>query len=497
MIIKTNKDEFLDYLADAANVKGDGSVLYVPENKAELIALVKELYKSKTPFTLSAKRTGLTGGSVPLGGVIISTEKFNNIVDINTAEKWITVESGVLINKIQEALYEKGYFYAPDPTEENSTIGGNISTNASGPKSFEYGSTRNHVSELEVILPDGEVAHLVRGQNFAKVYRLELPLKSGEIKIIELPAYDMPNVKNTAGYFVKKDMDAIDLFIGAEGTLGIITEARLSINPLAYHTFSAVLFFPSEERGLNFISLATERSYDTRQIKDSLGINSRALEFFDNNSLRFMANDYPQIPASSGCAVWLEQELSAEAEDTILSKWYSLFLEFNLEIENIWVATNYTEEKKLASFRHSLPSKVNEYIARNNFRKVGTDVAVESKHFKKFYFEIKDLTTKSGLNYVTYGHFGNSHIHLNMLPRNEAEFTAAKLNYDTICKAALKYGGTVSAEHGIGKLKTHLLLEMYGMENIKKMATLKKSFDPLLLLNPGNMITPEIFESLD
>ncbi|MHC1738268.1 MAG: FAD-binding oxidoreductase [Ignavibacteriaceae bacterium] len=496
MITKTNKDEFLDYLSDAANIKGEGIALYIPENKAELATLVKEFYRSNTPFTISAMRTSLTGAAVPHGEVIISTEELNRIIEINADEKSITVEAGVLINQIQESLYEKGFFYAPDPTEINSTIGGNIATNASGAKSFKYGATRNHVTELEVILPDGEPIKLIRGKNFAKEYHLELCLKSGEKRNINLPAYDMPHVKNTAGFYVKRGMDAIDLFIGTEGTLGIITEAKVGIIPIPYHVFSAVLFFPKEELGLNFISLAAERSRNSKEQSDPLGINARALEFFDRNALLFAAEDYPNIPPASGCAVWLEQELSAEAEDTVLSGWYSLFMEFNLDIDKIWVATNYMEEKKIASFRHLLPLKVNEYIARNNFRKIGTDVAVERQHFKKFYFEIKDLTIKSNLNFVIYGHFGDSHIHLNMLPRNENEFLVAKSNYDIICKTALKYGGTVSAEHGIGKVKTHLLREMYGEKNIKKMAALKKSIDPLLLLNPGNIIPTEIFESL-
>ena len=112
MISKTNKDEFLDYLSDAANIKGDGTALYIPENKAELATLVRELYLSNTPFTLSAKRTSLTGAAIPSGGVIVSTEKLNGIIEINKDKKTITVEAGVLINEIQESLYANGFFYA-------------------------------------------------------------------------------------------------------------------------------------------------------------------------------------------------------------------------------------------------------------------------------------------------------------------------------------------------------------------------------------------------
>lgn len=496
MIIKTNKDEFLDYLHDAANIRGDSEQLYIPETGTELSQLIRKLYADKTAFTISAKRTGLVGSAVPQGSVLISTEKLNRIKKIDIAEKTISVEAGVLVADIQTALFAEGFFYAPDPTEENSSIGGNIATNASGAKSFKYGATRNHVLELEIILPDGEELHLKRGMCVAAGYKLRLTTSSGQNRNVILPEYPLPYVKNTAGYYVKKNMDAIDLFIGSEGTLGVITAAKLKIIPIAYHNFSAVLFFPKEEDGLEFIKKAVEKTAVSRENNDPRGINPRAIEYFDSNALKYASGDYPNIPSGSGCAVWIEQELSAEDEDILLSEWYSLFLKFKVDVDKIWVATDRTEEKKIAAFRHSLPARVNEYIAKNNFRKIGTDVAVETKDFRKFYFEIKEMTRQTGLDFVTYGHFGDSHIHLNMLPKNEREFEVARANYDAICRLAIKYNGTVSAEHGIGKTKRHLLLGMFGLPNLKKMALLKMSFDPHLLLNPGNIIPPEIFESL-
>ncbi|MCW8813883.1 MAG: FAD-binding oxidoreductase, partial [Chlorobium sp.] len=131
--------------------------------------------------------------------------------------------------------------------------------------------------------------------------------------------------------------------------------------------------------------------------------------------------------------------------------------------------------------------KVNEYVTRNNFRKLGTDVAVPDKSFSKFYFTLQSWAKQSKIDFVTYGHFGNSHIHLNFLPKNDSEFNKSKNLYNKICEEAVRLGGTISAEHGVGKNKTALLKEMYGEKVIKEMFAIKKTLDPNLILGYGNI----------
>jgi D-lactate dehydrogenase (cytochrome) len=136
MIIKSNQDEIQDYLVDASNTKGYCDAVYLPENEEEIIRIFKEANTNKTPVTISGKRTGLTGGSVPLGGLVVSTEKLNKIIEINKDERFAIVQPGVLLSEFQQIVSEAGLFYPPDPTETNCFLGGTVATNASGAQTF-------------------------------------------------------------------------------------------------------------------------------------------------------------------------------------------------------------------------------------------------------------------------------------------------------------------------------------------------------------------------
>ena len=486
MIIKTEQDEIQNYLTDASNTKGFCEAVYIPENVEELKKLVKDLNNSEREITISGNRTGLTGASMPQGGVVISTEKFNRIIEINTEEQFVIVESGVLLSELQDSVNTKGLFYPPDPTERNCFIGGNVATNASGARTFKYGPTRDYVEELDIVLTDGDSVHLVRGKNIAKDFSFTLTTDSGKKINLNIPQIKMPETKNASGYFCKKDMDAIDLFIGSEGTLGIITMVKLKLIPQPVNELSCVLFFESEEKGLNFLIKAREESYKSRKEKNTDGIDATVLELYDENSLKFLENDFPNIPAKAKAAIWFEQECDNN-EDRMLELWINLFAEFGGNEEEAWFASTQKDKESLVEFRHAISENTNEYITRHNVRKLGTDVAVPDDKLIEFYNSAKKLVEKSKLQYLNYGHFGNSHMHLNMLPKNEEEFVKGKKLYQAICELAIKMGGTFSAEHGVGKNKTEYLVKMYGEENVNKMRLIKKSLDPNYILGVGNI----------
>ncbi|MDP3684901.1 MAG: FAD-linked oxidase C-terminal domain-containing protein, partial [Ignavibacteria bacterium] len=380
-----------------------------------------------------------------------------------------------------------GFFYPPDPTETNCFIGGTIATNASGAKTFKYGATRNFVLELEIILADGDKLLLKRGEVIAEKNVLSLQTENENILSLQLPNYKMPKVKNASGYFVNETMDAIDLFIGSEGTLGVITKAKLKILPFPIDVLSCVAFFPEEVAGLAFIEEARTLSYSSRTANSLESIDARALEFFDSHTLEFLRKDYPQVDEKAACAVWFEQELTAQNEDTAAELWLELIMKHSGDVDKAWIGVDDKDKALLHEFRHAISSKVNEYISKNNLKKLGTDVAVPDEHFSNYYFYCKSLVEKESLDYVAYGHFGNSHLHLNMLPKNEEEFQKGKMIYKTICQKAIELGGTVSAEHGIGKNKREYLLMMYGVEAIQEMIKLKQVFDPNMILGSGNL----------
>ncbi len=493
MIIKTNPDEFENFLVDASNFKGKCDAVYFPENVNEIVSIIKEANKNKTKVTVAGNRTGLTGACIPQNGIVIATDKLNKILEINSKELYASVEPAVLLSDFQKELKHQNLFYPPDPTETNCYIGGTVATNASGAKTFKYGPTRDYVIGLQIVLPDGELIDLERGKQKALGYNLILTTQSGKNISLQIPDYNFPAVKNASGYFVKKDMDAIDLFIGSEGTLGIITKIKLKLLPQPENTISCVLFFEDETTALNFLEEARNTSYQHKKNNINDYINAMALEFFDERALRFLAKDFSAIPENAQAAIWFEQESTTDTFDTILESWNTLMQNHKVNEETAWFAFSDADKEKIKDFRHAISWKVNEYVARNNFRKLGTDVAVPDKVFRGFYFTLQNWAKQSNIDFVSYGHFGNSHIHLNFLPKNDAEFNEGKKLYKQICEEAVRLGGTISAEHGIGKAKRDYLLMMYGEANIRKMAALKKALDPNLILGIGNIFDEKFF----
>jgi len=239
---------------------------------------------------------------------------------------------------------------------------------------------------------------------------------------------------------------------------------------------------------LQFLTEARYESFQSRKLNLEDTIDATALELFDNNSLNFLRNDFSNIPADAKAAIWFEQQCNND-EDGLLEKWINLFLKYDGNENEAWFAMTDKDKEQIINFRHTISVNVNEYMTKNNFRKLGTDAAVPDDKFIDFYYSIKSEVEKEKLDYVIYGHAGNSHLHLNMLPKTEEEFEKGKLLYKSICNNAIKLGGTFSAEHGVGKNKREYLVEMYGADNVNKMRLLKKILDPNYILGVGNIFT--------
>jgi len=487
MITKTEQNEIQDYLKDASNTKGYCDAVLYAENKDEIVSVLKQSNAEKIKVTVCGNRTGLSGGSVPIGGNVLSTEKMNKILEINEEKKFAIVEPAVLLSDFLKELKPKKLYYPPDPTELNCFLGGTVATNASGSKTFKYGPTRDFVLGIEMVLPTGELLVLERGQNFSQKFNLSIVTASGKNIELRLPSLKSLPTKNTAGYFCNENMDAIDLFIGSEGTLGVFTKLKLKLLTAPQKVLSAVIFFDSEDNGLNFIEDSRDESYNSRKKKFPVSIDALALEYFDKFALDFLRDDFPNIPEKAKSAVWFEQELNEDLTDPITDLWISLIEKHNGDLSHSWIAMNEKDKLQFVEFRHRISVKVNEFISVHNFRKLGTDFAVPDKELKHFYFQLKNDVSKAGLAYVIYGHFGNSHIHLNMLPKNPEEFELAKKLYNEMCVSAIKSGGTFAAEHGVGKNKKALLYEMYDGKVIDEMFRIKQTLDPNLILCSGNI----------
>ncbi|HXH69088.1 MAG TPA: FAD-binding oxidoreductase [Pyrinomonadaceae bacterium] len=501
MQVKTQTEDLQNYLTDASNLQGGFSEkLFIPEIREEIADILREANNKNISVAVSGARTGTVGGAIPFGGYVISLEKFNKIKKINAEEKYAIVESGVILNDLQKTVDAKNLFYPPDPTEWSCQIGGSVATNASGARSFKYGATRNYIKRLEIVLPNGDFLSLKRGEVFANDGFIELTTENGNQIKAKLPTYEQPNVrKNVSGYFSAENLDAIDIFIGSEGTLGIITEIELKVLDKPESFLSGIVFFKDEKDLLNFVREVKQVSFQTREtqsfspeiqnskFKIQNQIDATLLEYFDANSLKFISKKFPETPANMAGAIFFEQETNSANEDKLFEQWNALLETHNAETEKSWFTTNEQDNAKMREFRHALPVSVNERIVKYKQRKVGTDMAVPDDKFVSFLNFYKQKLKESELDYVIFGHIGDNHLHANILPKDETEAQKAKHLYGRFIAQAIMLGGTISAEHGIGKLKSKYLHAMYGERFLNEMAELKIAFDPNGILGRGNM----------
>jgi FAD/FMN-containing dehydrogenase len=432
-------------IEDASGFRGEAERVIAPTSDAELLEIIAAASRDRIPITLGGARTGLTGGCVSQGGWAVSLEKFRRM-EVCTGRA--IVGAGVSLDTLQMEAARSGQFYAPDPTERTATIGGTIATNASGSRSFRYGSTRRHILGLRVALMDGRVLDLRRGDKV-------------DFDVAELP---LPHTtKNTAGYALAPGMDWIDLFTGSEGTLGIVTEAELQLLPAPADVLAGIVFMISDSAALDVVDA-------WRRIP-----GLRMIEYFDANSLDLLRPHYPEIPARAAAALLIEQE------DGDIDFWA------DHAPEDSWFAASDQDRERFRRFRHALPELVNETMRRRGFMKLGSDFAVPlSRNHEMLAYYHAELM-QHALEYVIFGHIGDAHVHVNILPRSPADYEAGQHLMLDFAKHAVSLGGTVSAEHGLGKRKAHLLALQYAPHQIESMLDVKRRLDPQWLLNRGNL----------
>lgn len=503
MLTKSISDEIQSFLSDSSNLEGGHAArVLFPASTEEAAEILRLASRERAPVTVSGAGTGIVGGRVPFGGVVLATDRLNQIKEVRREGSGgrAVAEAGVMLSEFQRSVEAEGLLYPPDPTERSCYLGGSVATNASGARTFKYGPTRNYISRLKVALTTGDLLDIRRGQVSADATgRLIIPLPAGRKIEARLPSYRMPQTrKHASGYFVADGMDVVDLFIGSEGTLGVITEVEAILLQIPENVLSGVAFFETEEHLLSFVSEARSASLSTREGKrDAAGMDARALEYFDYESLRFLRSKYSQVPEKArGGAVFFEQETTSANEDGLLSAWLQLLERHCALVDDSWFAVEEKDRARLREFRHQLPVLVNEWLARHGQRKVSTDMAVPDAEFRAMLGFYKETLEESRLQYVIFGHIGDNHVHVNIMPRDDSEAQAAREIYLRFVKRAVRAGGTISAEHGIGKLKRDYLRLLYSDEHLREMAALKRAFDPAGILGRGNIFSEEYLKVL-
>jgi FAD/FMN-containing dehydrogenase len=422
-------------ITDASLYPGQADQILTPRDEPELLEHLSRARQQQIPVTFMGALTGVTGAAVPQNGWAISLARLNHLqIEPGRA----IVGPGVLLRDLQSAAARSNQFYAPDPTENTASLGGNIAANASGSRSFRFGATRDHVEALRVALITGEILEIRRGQPIT----------------FDVPSIGLPRTtKHSAGYRLAPGMDLIDLFIGAEGTLGVVTQAELRLLPPPGELISGVVFFKSDEAALDAVD----------QWRQAPGL--RMLEYLDAPSLKMM-----DVPHAAALIIELEGDTDLDMSGA-------------LEADS-WFAISASDRERFRVFRHTLPERVNDRIRRSGFMKLSTDYAVPIDKGREMLSIYRQRLVEP---YVIFGHIGDAHLHINTFSDSQSRFDSNKALMTELARAAVELGGTVGAEHGLGKRKAHLLEIQYSPAEMQAMREVKRRFDPQWLLGRGTL----------
>jgi FAD/FMN-containing dehydrogenase len=294
--------------------------------------------------------------------------------------------------------------------------------------------------------------------------------RRGEPVDFPIPELRRPaTTKQTAGYFLSPGMDWVDLFIGSEGTLGIVLTAGLRLLPAPAVLLSGVVFFPDDSRALDLVETCQPGTL-------------RMLEYLDRPSLDLLRPRYSEIPRRAAAALVIEEERGSEDE------WLVRLESHGALVEASWFATGPTDRERFRRFRHALPEAVNDTVRQRGLQKIGSDFAVpRHRNREMLMFYRSRLEREFPGQYVIFGHIGDAHLHANILPSGEAEAARARNLMLDFAREAVRLGGTVSAEHGLGKRKKSLLGLQYSPEELSAMREVKRRLDPLWLLGRGTL----------
>ncbi len=440
----TEEEKLFSYSHDETeDLSFPPEVVVQPSNVNQVAAIIKYCNEKSISITPCGARTGLSGGSLPVfGGIALSIERLNSIVEIDERNLQATVEPGVINQVFREAVEKKGLFYPPDPASKGSCfLGGNIAENAGGPKALKYGVTKDYVLNLEVVLPTGDI--IWTGANV---------------------------LKNSTGY------NLTQLMIGSEGTLGIITKIIFKLIPLPSRDLTMLVPFNSAEKACQSVSAVF-----------NYGIIPSALEFIERDAIDWTLkySDY-KIDIQKDVQAHLLIEVDGDNLDLLYSdceKIADIMQKF--ECGEILLADNERQKEQLWQIRRG----ISEAVKANSIYKE-EDTVVPRAELPNLLNGVKQIGNKYGFKSVCYGHAGDGNLHVNIIKANMSDNawnTKLKLGIREIFELTKNLGGTISGEHGIGFVQKEYMDIVLSKKNIELQKGIKKLFDPNNILNPGKI----------
>jgi D-lactate dehydrogenase len=439
--VQSAPHQLVAYSYDNSRLQAMPDTVVIPHNREEIIQLVKWCGVNKIPLISRGHGTGTTGATVPVnGGVVLSMEKMNRILEISPQNRFMVVEPGVTNQQVQDAAAEHGFFWPPDPTSAAvCTIGGNLACNASGPRGVKYGSPRENVLGLEAVNGRGE------------------PFKTG--------CY---TTKGVVGY------DLTRLLIGSEGTLAVITQATLKLQPLPQTRQTLRVLYNSIQSAAKAVSRIMAQP-----------VIPYSLEFMDDKAIQ-MISDYSQLnlPDTARALLLIEVDGTystiADSVEAIIDSAQTegcidvFRANSTEEIEQLWK----TRKSLSPALRKVAPKKINE------------DIVVPVSEIPLFLQKVAEIEVQHGVTIVNFGHAGNGNLHVNLLvdPDDSTQMKAAHLALAAIFKLTLELRGTLSGEHGIGRVKREYVSQEIDAVAMRMMHDIKHVLDPYHILNPGKSL---------
>lgn len=454
MEISRDPDIRFAHARDASGLELIPEMVSRPASVEEVAEVVRDMAGVGESVTPAGSQTSMTGSSITDTGALLSLLNMSRILDVDPDRRIARVEPGVRIGELNRSLEPYRLLFAPDPTSENdATIGGSIACNASGARTLHYGPTRDHVVGVRVVHADGRVESYTR----------------------EHPE------KNCVGYAMVQD--PVDWFVGSEGTLGIVVEAELSLVDLPKATVGLAIPFPTLDQALDFVVSA-------RKARDR---SARCLELFDTEALSIASVASGRLWADDARAlIYLEDDAGDDDNiDGLLTYWLELAENAHALANDIRVFQGPAELREARMIRHSVPATMNERGAAfraSGGRKVSTDWAVPYSKLREALRESAIAVERHGAPLpVTYGHAGNGHPHQNFIAEDEAALVRINAAVHETLERVIAMGGTVSAEHGLGKLKRHWMSLQLSSIQMDVMRQIKKALDPAGVFSPGNI----------
>ena len=485
-----------------------------PRTEAAVAALVRA---SSHVLPIGAQ-SSVTGGATPTGGLVLSASKLSDM-SISPDRQSVRVGAGVPLSELQAKLREQTLWYPPVPTFTGAYAGGVVATNAAGATTFKYGSTRDWVEGLTVVLASGDVVDIRRGDARAGEDRsFEIERMDGTIARVLVPSYRMPDVpKRSAGYYAAPGMDLVDLFVGSEGTLGVVTDVTFRVAQAPPAIALAFVPIQSERTAVEVVTELRDASQATWRDRDRRGIDVAAIEHMDRRSLAILAEDGADRaldiswPPATAVALLIQLELEPgtdarrvydeigrardpDAPDSPVVRFCRLLDRRGLldDVELVPPGNRRRFEAFLA-LREAVPTGVNRRVGAakrdvdEGIEKTAGDTIVPFSSFGEMLALIREAFERRGLDYAIWGHVSDGNVHPNVIPSSLADVTAAREAILELGRAVVRLGGCPLAEHGVGRsaLKQALLRDLYGERGIEEMRAVKRALDPEWKLAPG------------